>query len=315
MSNHIRFKRQISTRTTAPLIWGTFLVFLFACVLVPTSAPTSDSDALSTYASQTSQVSSLQTRAAPSPTQELTFISLPTTTDTLLSLPAATETPTPLSGATSAAVPVTGADCIPNEPPQTGRALEVIDGDTIVVRLDQSGKDYSVRYIGIDAPEDDSQVEFFGPEATAKNRELVYGKIVTLIRDVSETDRDGRLLRYVIADGVFVNYELVALGFARVASSPPDTACIPTFQAAEKLATGWRIGLWGAPPRPTPLPPPPSPGASPVCSCEGNQYNCSDFPSRASAQACYDYCSSLGYGDIHRLDGSDKNGIACDDLP
>ena len=301
----MRFNPWISAGTLGTLLWVTFVVSLSACALVTTPAPAPDSNAVTTSESQT----------APGPTQAPSFTPILTATAMQLSLPTATDTPAPLSGATSAAVPPTGADCIPNEPPQTGRVLEVIDGDTIVVMLDQTGKDYSVRYIGINAPEDGSQVEFFGPEASAKNRELVYGKNVTLIRDVSETDRDGRLLRYVIADGVFVNYELVALGFARVASSPPDTACIPMFQAAEKLASGWRIGLWGAPPRPTPLPPPPAPGVSPACSCEGNQYNCSDFPSRASAQACYDYCSSLGYGDIHRLDGGDKNGIACDDMP
>ncbi len=86
----------------------------------------------------------------------------------------------------------------------------------------------------MNTPEDTSQVEYFGPEATAKNTELVAGKAVTLIKDVSETDQYGRLLRYVIVDDLFVNYELVSLGYANTASYPPDTACIPAFQAAEQ---------------------------------------------------------------------------------
>ena len=42
-----------------------------------------------------------------------------------------------------------------------------------------------------------------------------------------------------------------------------------------------------------------------------NRYHCKDFSGHDAAQACYDYCISLGKGDIHQLDG-DKNGIACE---
>jgi len=53
------------------------------------------------------------------------------------------------------------------------------------------------------------------------------------------------------------------------------------------------------------------PGAVPICSCSGNIYNCEDFSTREEAQACYDYCKSLGRGDIHDLD-RDDDGIACE---
>jgi hypothetical protein len=54
-----------------------------------------------------------------------------------------------------------------------------------------------------------------------------------------------------------------------------------------------------------------------VCSCSGDLYNCtlSDFPTHAQAQACYDYCISQSAGDIHRLDGNDNDGLACESLP
>jgi len=48
-----------------------------------------------------------------------------------------------------------------------------------------------------------------------------------------------------------------------------------------------------------------------VCDCSSNKYNCKDFSGHDAAQACYEYCISLGKGDIHQLDG-DKNGIACE---
>lgn len=50
------------------------------------------------------------------------------------------------------------------------------------------------------------------------------------------------------------------------------------------------------------------------CLCDSDRYNCSDFPTHAAAQACFDYCVSLGKGDIHKLD-RDNNGVACESLP
>lgn len=51
------------------------------------------------------------------------------------------------------------------------------------------------------------------------------------------------------------------------------------------------------------------------CLCTGNIYNCSDFATQPQAQACMDWCISQGVGDIHRLDGSDNDGRACENLP
>ncbi len=55
-------------------------------------------------------------------------------------------------------------------------------------------------------------------------------------------------------------------------------------------------------------------GMPTVCDCSGDLYNCSDFGTRAAAQACYDYCYVLTGRDIHRLD-ADGDGEACESLP
>lgn len=281
---------------------------------------TENTNAIATYAFQTALVLSQQTQVASSSTSEPTI----KPADTPVEIVTSTDTQVPLPTATDFIIPVTGASCIPNNPPQTGKVIDVVDGDTIKVLLDSDGATYSVRYIGMDTPENTSQVEYFGPEATAKNSELVYGKTVTLIKDVSETDRYGRLLRYVIADNVFVNYELVAQGFANTASYPPDIACIPTFQATEGQASASKLGLWGAPPTQVillPLPTAPSGGSgnssgNAACNCYGPDLNCkADFSTHAAAQACHDYCMSLGLGDIFDLDGNDNDGLACESLP
>jgi len=48
------------------------------------------------------------------------------------------------------------------------------------------------------------------------------------------------------------------------------------------------------------------------CDCTGDDLNCEDFASQAEAQACFEYCRSMEYGDIHGLD-SDNDGTACEE--
>jgi micrococcal nuclease len=129
--------------------------------------------------------------------------------------------------------------CIPATESQV-KVVRVIDGDTIEI----AGGSH-VRYIGMDTPETYPKVEFYGPEAKAKNIELVEGKLVTLEKDVSETDKYGRLLRYVYVDGVFVNGELVRLGYARAVAYPPDTRYQWQLEQLEKEAKAAKRGLWG----------------------------------------------------------------------
>jgi micrococcal nuclease len=141
--------------------------------------------------------------------------------------------------------------------------VRVVDGDTIVVAY--GGTEYKVRYIGMDTPETvdpASPVEWMGAQASAANLALVDGKSVVLEKDVSETDRYGRLLRYVwLVDGLtwtLVNAELVTEGFASVATFPPDVKYAGVYLAAEQRAQASGIGLWGAQPtaKPTPKPTP-----------------------------------------------------------
>jgi micrococcal nuclease len=127
------------------------------------------------------------------------------------------------------------------------KVVRVIDGDTIEV--DIGGSSYKVRYIGIDTPETvhpQKPVECFGKEASDKNKELVEGKIVRLEKDVSETDRYGRLLRYVWVDGIFVNDYLVRQGYAYAYTYPPDVKYAEQFAQAQREARENNRGLWAA---------------------------------------------------------------------
>lgn len=78
------------------------------------------------------------------------------------------------------------------------------------------------------------------------------------------------------------------------------------------IVVGVPVVATQAPAVPTVAPTQPPPAA--VCDCSHDAYNCGDFGgSWRAAQNCFEYCVSVGRGDIHRLD-QDNNGVACESL-
>jgi micrococcal nuclease len=127
--------------------------------------------------------------------------------------------------------------------------VEVIDGDTLVARID--GREETVRLLGIDTPETvhpSRPPECFGAEASARLAELLPpGTPVRAERDVEGRDAYGRLLLHLHrADGLFVNHELVAAGFATTLVIPPNGAYASLLGQAERTARAEGRGLWGA---------------------------------------------------------------------
>jgi len=175
--------------------------------------------------------------------------------DTLLTLVVATiiiigylqlpTTPTPPYESEFAQLETTGQLLLVDESLNSNRfeqatVSEIVDGDTIkITRADNSVA--TVRYIGIDTPEITHQGngidEPYGQIATQVNTWLVLNKTVYLQKDATDTDRYGRLLRYVyLEDGVMVNYVLVRLGYASIMTIPPNVAFQQKFYAAQELA-------------------------------------------------------------------------------
>ncbi len=133
---------------------------------------------------------------------------------------------------------------------QKVKVLRVIDGDTIEIE-----GNIKLRYIGINTPElhdPKRPIECFGQVASDENKKLVEGKEIFIQRDVSETDKYKRLLRYVwVGDPsassgqvIFVNDYLVRQGFAQVSTFPPDVKYIPQFLEAQTEAQENVRGLW-----------------------------------------------------------------------
>lgn len=131
-----------------------------------------------------------------------------------------------------------------------GRVTRVVDGDTIHVRLDASGRDETVRYIGIDTPETHhptKPVQCYGRAAAAFNRRLVDGRRVRLTLDAEARDRYGRLLAYVTRepDGLPVNATLARSGSARTLTIAPNTRHARQYATLVATARRHRQGLWG----------------------------------------------------------------------
>ncbi len=116
--------------------------------------------------------------------------------------------------------------------------LRVIDGDTIKVLVD--GEEESVRLIGIDANEPG---DCLASEATARLSELVAGGF-ELERDVTNRDRFGRLLRYVIVNGEPVSLTLAAEGLAIARRYPPDIAFAEALELTQEEAQSAGLGIW-----------------------------------------------------------------------
>jgi len=132
-------------------------------------------------------------------------------------------------------------------PELAGREVEraavrrIVDGDT----FETEGGD-TVRLVGINTPETRGTVEAYGLEASAYTAERLKGQRVILIRDVSETDRYGRLLRFVFVEGEteMLNERLLKDGYARVMTYPPDVTLAERFLRSERQARERRRGLW-----------------------------------------------------------------------
>jgi endonuclease YncB( thermonuclease family) len=286
-------------------------VMLLACDLpIPGLAPTpaATEPAITEVATELATIEVAAPTGTPPATVETATLSASATPQ-----PSPTETATggatPSTPEATASVPAT-QPTLASPPGEQVLVTRIVDGDTFKVM--RNGSEISVRYIGINTPEVGQPC---ADEATAADQALIEGKTVTLVKDVSDTDQYGRLLRYVYVGVQFINAELVKQGWAEAAKYPPDVLHADEFAALAAAAKTQGLGCWpmgafvgGGSGTPTAG----TPGV--VCDCSYNKYNCIDFNSRADAQACFDYCQSQGKGDVHQMDGN-GNGLACENIP
>jgi micrococcal nuclease len=147
----------------------------------------------------------------------------------------------------------------PGEPGgyESATVTRIVDGDTIEVAItttvDGPGAGglaqgtYKVRLIGIDTPESvkpGTPVECFAKEAGAAATALLEGRDVRLVKDVENTDRFDRLLRYVYIEDEMANARLVANGYALAYTYPPNVRHAELFVQLQREAREDARGLW-----------------------------------------------------------------------
>ena len=116
---------------------------------------------------------------------------------------------------------------------ESGRAAEVVDGDTLVL---DSGTE--IRLVGIQAP----KLPLGRPGFVA------WPAGVTLYYGGARLDRYGRALAHLYRDdGLWLQGEMLARGLARVYSFADDRAIVPEMLAREGAARVQRLGIWRNP--------------------------------------------------------------------
>lgn len=136
----------------------------------------------------------------------------------------------------------------------------VVDGDTLVVAV--SGEEKRVRLILVDTPEsvhpDQSKNTEYGKLASDYTAsQLKEGQVIYLQKDVSDTDKYNRLLRYVWLEqpnnidneaevrSKMYNAKLLLAGYAQLATYPPDVKYVEIFTQLQSEAREGNKGLWG----------------------------------------------------------------------
>lgn len=144
---------------------------------------------------------------------------------------------------------IDSSEFVISKPAQPGyyKVIEVPDGDTIVVNMDD--RDERVRLIGVDTPETikpNSPVECYGKEASNFLRSMLYGQEVKLEADPINQNRDRyeRLLRYVYYKDQLINKEIIKQGYGFAYLSFPFTKA-EEFRLAQVSARQAEIGVWG----------------------------------------------------------------------
>ncbi|MGX0165229.1 micrococcal nuclease [Staphylococcus capitis] len=126
--------------------------------------------------------------------------------------------------------------------------VKVIDGDT--VKLNYKGKVATFRLLLIDTPETKDPrkpVQKYGPEASAFTTNMMTKakKIEVEFDKGKRTDKYGRLLAYVYADGKMVNNAVVRQGLARVKYVyPPNNTYEQLIRTSEAQAKAEKLNIW-----------------------------------------------------------------------
>ncbi|WP_225914066.1 thermonuclease family protein [Leptolyngbya ohadii] len=206
---------------------------------------------------------------------------------------------------------------------QTINATVISTGDGDTLRVDQGGQSITVRLSCIDSAEASQPG---GQAAADRLRQLLpRGQSVQIIP--TDTDRYGRTVGVVFANGRSINLQMVQEGHAVVyrdylnncpnsrndllAAEAEARSARRNFWAQSNavMPWDWRRGVRSVPSSPAPAPARPTPAqtTSNFPPCVNSDCDCSDFRSQAEAQRVFNAFP----GDPFRLD-RDGDGRVCE---
>lgn len=145
---------------------------------------------------------------------------------------------------------------------QRARVVKVVDGDTLIVELLQSGEELKVRLAGVDCPETSRNAKCrrdgragrrgcawqipFGKRARRFAQKLLTDKVVTLRCDGGcKVGSFGRALRYVhLLDGRDYGWLLIKLGLCEDFSFKYPHGRSRNYKQVQQVAQRKRQGIW-----------------------------------------------------------------------
>ncbi len=142
---------------------------------------------------------------------------------------------------------------------QQAIVVRVVDGDTLVAKI--GSVEHKIRLIGVNTPESVGKYadnpQPYGKKASDFTKDILKeGRVIYLEKDIGNTDKYDRLLRYVwlekpsqisidtINNSMF-NAILLNRGMANTMTIQPNTRYAELFVSLERKARESNIGLWG----------------------------------------------------------------------
>ncbi len=129
--------------------------------------------------------------------------------------------------------------------------LEVLDGDSIMVKTDKHKEGIKVRLLGIDAPEKASNIFQSDQRFARQAMRYVEEKLpphtkIYLEYDRQKWDQFGRLLAYIYINktGKSINSDLIRNGYAFAKEHKRNKRYQKNFERLQEQAKRYQLGLW-----------------------------------------------------------------------
>ena len=131
--------------------------------------------------------------------------------------------------------------------------VRVKDGDTYVIKLDSTGREVTVRLIGVDTPESVAPEDYYKDNtkegkmvSDIVKEKLKEGDRLSVEYDVQTEDKYGRTLAYLyFSDGTMVQDWLLQNGYAQTMTIQPNSKYAEHFAEIQHRAAENGAGIWG----------------------------------------------------------------------